>query len=159
MRRWKDKKYLYCSGRGNLHICSKKSFDQRPEEIEYEVQKGLEEILDECNREYIRGPEGEKEKQRRRELQEINEKISRLLGLMAESSEISMKYINQELEALDARKTEIKEAYKTPDSDRKQNYQRIIFEQLGFEEKKLTAQAFIEKIKVYDDSIEITWKV
>ena len=78
---------------------------------------------------------------------------------MAESSEISMKYINQELEALDARKTEIKEAYKTPDSDRKQNYQRIIFEQLGFEEKKLTAQAFIEKIKVYDDSIEITWKV
>ena len=78
---------------------------------------------------------------------------------MAESSEISMKYINQELEALDARKTEIKEVYKTPDSDRKQNYQRIIFEQLGFEEKKLTAQAFIEKIKVYDDSIEITWKV
>ena len=179
VRKWRDKKYLYCSGRGNLHICSKKSFHQKPEEIEYEVQKELEKILEECNREQLQMPDGEKEKQRQQEIQEINEKISRLLGLMAEASEISMKYINQELEALDARRTELMEAYSLLDNsppaplgacitgcpdgykypDRKRNDQGIIFGQLEFEQKKLTAQAFIEKIKVYDDSIEITWKI
>ncbi len=159
VRKWKDKKYLCCSGRGNLHICSKKSFEQRPEEVECEVQKELEKILDKCNREQIRMPAGEKEKQRQQEIQEINEKISRILELMAEASDISMKYINQELEVLDAHKTELVGAYKSPDNNRKQNCQEILFEKLEFEEKKLTAQAFIEKIKVYDDSIEIIWKI
>ena len=78
---------------------------------------------------------------------------------MAEASDISMKYINQELEVLDAHKTELVGAYKSPDNNRKQNCQEILFEKLEFEEKKLTAQAFIEKIKVYDDSIEIIWKI
>lgn len=159
VRKWKDKKYLCCSGRGNLHICSKKSFEQRPEEVECEVQKELEKILDKCNREQIRMLAGEKEKQRQQEIQEINEKISRILELMAEASDISMKYINQELEVLDAHKTELVGAYKSPDNNRKQNCQEILFEKLEFEEKKLTAQAFIEKIKVYDDSIEIIWKI
>lgn len=159
VRKWKDKKYLCCSGRSNLHICSKKSFEQRPEEVECEVQKELEKILDKCNREQIRMLAGEKEKQRQQEIQEINEKISRILELMAEASDISMKYINQELEVLDAHKTELVGAYKSPDNNRKQNCQEILFEKLEFEEKKLTAQAFIEKIKVYDDSIEIIWKI
>lgn len=78
---------------------------------------------------------------------------------MSEASDITMQYINKELESLDARKTELLERYQSPERNRKQDYQGIIFGQLEFEEKKITAQAFIEKIKVYDDSIEILWKV
>ena len=159
VRKWKDKKYLYCSGRGNLHICSKKSFTQGPEEIEYEVQNELEKILDECRQEQIQVPDAEKERNRQYELKEIADKIQRLINLMSEASDITMQYINKELESLDARKTELLERYQSPERNRKQDYQGIIFGQLEFEEKKITAQAFIEKIKVYDDSIEILWKV
>lgn len=159
VRKWKDKKYLYCSGRGNLHICSKRSFVQHPEEIEYEVQKELEKILDECNKEHIQIPDGEKEKKRRHELKETNEKIQRLTGLMSEATEISMKYINKELEALDLKKEKLLSDCQKPDSSKRQDYRGIIFSKLDFEEKKIAAQAFIEKIKVYDDMIEIVWRL
>lgn len=159
VRRWKDKKYLYCSGRGNLHICSKKSFVQGPKEIEDEVQKELEKLLDECNQEQVQAPDIEKERNRQTEIREIDDKIQRLISLMSEAADITMLYINKELESLDMRKTELLESYQSPERGRKQECQGIIFSQLGFEEKKITAQAFIEKIKVYDDCIEILWKV
>lgn len=159
VRKWKDKKYLYCSGRGNLHICSKKSFAQRPEEIEYEVQKELEKILDECNQEQIQIPDAEEERNRRQELKEIDDKVQRLISLISEAADITMQYINKELESLDARKTELLKMYQSSERSRKQDDQGIIFSQLTFEEKKITAQAFIEKIMVYEDSIGILWKV
>lgn len=159
VRKWKDKKYLYCSGRGNLHICSKKRFIQHPEEIEYEVHKELEKIFNECNKEHIQMPDGEKEKKYRQELKEIDEKIQRLVELMSEAAEVSMKYINQELGMLDLKKEKLLSDWQKPTDNKKQHYHGIIFGELDFEEKKIAAQAFIERIKVYDDMIEIIWKL
>ena len=78
---------------------------------------------------------------------------------MTEASEISMKYINKELEQLDQEKEKLLNDLEKPGDDKRKNYQGIIFGQLDFEEKKIVAQAFIEKVKVYDDMIEIVWKM
>ena len=159
VRKWHDKKYLYCSGRVNLHICDIPSFSQPVDELESEVQKELEKILEECNREQIPVENTEKEKKIRKQLQEIEDKIQKLMACMQEASDISMKYINSELEKLDERKSELLKQYETPKKNEKQYYKGIDFEELDFEEKKMTAQAFIERINVYDDEIEIIWKV
>ena len=159
VRKWHDKKYLYCSGRANLHICDKQSFSQQVDEVEAEVQKELEIILEECNKEQIPVENNDNERKLRKELQEIENKIQRLLGCMQEASDISMKYINSEIENLDMRKAELLRQYEAPKEDRKQYYKGIHFARLNFEEKKMTAQAFIERIKVFDDEIEIIWKV
>ena len=159
VRKWHDKKYLYCSGRVNLHICDIPSFSQPVDELESEVQKELEKILEECNREQIPVENTEKEKKIRKQLRESEDKIQKLMACMQEASDISMKYINSELEKLDERKSELLKQYETPKKNEKQYYKGIDFEELDFEEKKMTAQAFIERINVYDDEIEIIWKV
>lgn len=159
VRKWHDKKYLYCSGRVNLHICDIPSFSQQVDELESEVQKELEKILEDCNREQIPVENTEKEHKIRKQLQEIEDKIQKLMVCMQEASDISMKYMNAELENLDKRKSELLKQYETPKENTKQYYKGIDFEELDFEEKKMTAQAFIERINVYDDEIEIIWKV
>lgn len=159
VRQWKERKYLYCSGRSNLHICDKKSFTQSPGEIEYEVQEELEKILEECNEKQAEIADDSTEIKRQQEILEIDEKIQRLIMRISEASEISMKYMNEELEQLDSRKTELLNECKKPEKDKRRDFQEIVFSQLEFEEKKLVAQAFIEKIMVYDDVVEIIWKV
>lgn len=159
VRKWKDKKYLYCSGRANLHICDKQSFSQQVDELEAEVQKELENILEECNKDRVPAETNAQERRLGKELQNIEEKIQRLVGCMKEASDISMKYINAELAKLDERKIELLKQYETPKEDPKQYYKGIDFEKLDFEEKKMTAQAFIEKINVYDEEVEIIWMV
>lgn len=159
VRLWKNKKYLYCSGRGNLHICDKKSFSQSPGEIEREVQKELEKILDGCNQEHVEITDEVTEVKCWQKICEIDEKIKRLIRRMTEASEISMKYINKELEQLDQERKELLNDQESPGDGKRKNYQGIIFSQLEFEEKKIVAQAFVEKIKVYDDMIEIIWKM
>lgn len=159
VRLWKDRKYLCCSGRGNLHICDKKSFEQKPEEIEYEVQKELEKILEECNQEHVEITDGAAEVKYQQRICEIDEEIKRLVKRMAEASEVSMKYINKELEQLDQEKEKLLNDLEKPGGDKRKNYQGIIFGQLDFEEKKMVAQAFVEKVRVYDDMIEIIWKM
>ena len=129
------------------------------DEVEAEVQKELEIILEECNKEQIPVENNDNERKLRKELQEIENKIQRLLGCMQEASDISMKYINSEIENLDMRKAELLRQYEAPKEDRKQYYKGIHFARLNFEEKKMTAQAFIERINVFDDEIEIIWKV
>ena len=129
------------------------------DEVEAEVQKELEKILKECNKEQIPIENTEKEQKIRKQLQEIEDKIQKLLGCMQEASDISMKYINNELENLDKRKSELLKLYETPRENRKKYYKGIHFAELDFEEKKTTAQAFIEKINVYDEEIEIFWKI
>lgn len=163
VRAWKGKKHLYCSGRTNLHLCDRKSFSQNVEVVEAEVQKELEQILEECNREYIPVESGEENRKLKKELIDIDNRIQRLVVRMQEASEISMKYINGELETLDHRREELTGKYDEEAKKSKDNcrsfYKEIHFDKLNFEEKKMTAQAFIERINVFEDAVEIIWKV
>ncbi len=47
----------------------------------------------------------------------------------------------------------------SPKMENLNKFRNIIFHQLSFDEKKLVARQFIEKILVFQDEIEIIWKV
>jgi len=70
-----------------------------------------------------------------------------------------MKYINVEIEKLDKKRNELVKNFGTPKSEAPNKFKDVIFDQLSFEEKKLVVSQFIEKIMVFDDEIEIVWKV
>lgn len=158
IRKWKECKYLYCSGKEHLSICDANKFSLKVDDIEREVKKELEAILVECNQEEYSIPEDGRFLKIREELQEIDNKIRLLMERLQEASTVSMKYINAELERMDSRKAELMKAYEIPKDD-KQKYKGIIFDELSFEEKKMVAQAFIEQVKVFKNSIEIIWNI
>lgn len=159
VRRWNEKRYLCCSGRNNLHICEQKSFTQQVADVESAVEKELKAILEECNQTHIQIPERDNLMEVHKELEEVEAQIQKLVALMLEANSVSMKYINAELEKLETRKIELLQACQTPVDDKKQYFKGIVFDELEFEEKKMVAQAFIKQINVFDDSIEIIWKI
>lgn len=159
IRVWQDKKHLYCSGRGNLHICSRKSFPAGPEEIECEVQKELEKILDDCNKQEIEIQTDAVENRIQEQVNTIELQIQGLLQRLSKASEVTTEYLNQEVGRLDAQKQQLLRSGTGGKNMAKVIRQNIIFKELGFEEKKVTAQAFIERILVYDGEIEIIWKI
>lgn len=159
VRKWNDKKYMYCTGKEHLHICDINKFTLRVTDIEKEVQRELELILDECNKEQVLIPEDDAISKLNKELQEIEEKIQRLVDSLKEASAISMKYINAELEKLDQQKNALIKNIEVPKQDQRRYFKGIVFEELSFEEKKMVVQAFIERINVFDDEIEIIWKI
>lgn len=150
VRTWKDRSYLYCSGRGNLHVCDRKSFVLKPEEIEGAVQKELEKVMEEwgAGKDVCSG-----------ELQKVNDEIQNITGLFREASGVTMRYLNAELEKLDRKKRDLQKICNIFEKEDGVYFFKIRFGELSFEEKKRVAGTFIEKIMVCDESIEIVWKI
>ena len=93
------------------------------------------------------------------ELEKIDQKIEKLIASLTESSDITMKYINGEIEKLDKKRNELLKNPGSPKTEVPNKFKDVIFDQLSFEEKKLVLSQFIEKIMVFEDEIEIVWKV
>ena len=70
-----------------------------------------------------------------------------------------MKYINVEIEKLDKKRNELLKNLESPKTETPNNFKDIIFDQLSFNEKKFVVSQFIERIMVFEDEIEIVWKV
>lgn len=159
IRKYKDQLYLNCSGRTNLHICDVRSYTIPLNEIEAEVQKELEAVINECTLEKEQCIPTPSENKQKIELEKINQKIDKLIVSLSEASEITMKYINSEIEKLDKKRNELLKNIDSPKADAPNKFKDVIFNQLSFDEKKLVVNQFIEKILVFDDEIEIVWKV
>lgn len=142
--------YLICSGRSNLSSCDAAvRIDLR--ELEARVAAELKELLDSCPVEGICPDTREASA----EILAIEQRIERLVNALAESSEVSGGYISkqidklhQEREALLSRATSISAPGKHLD-----------FDAAGFEEKKLIAAEFIDRVLLDGSSANIMWKV
>lgn len=159
VRKYNKKLYLNCSGRTNLHLCEVSSFKISIEEIEDAVQKELEYVIAECTVDKNQCIPTPSQNQQKIELSKIDQKIEKLIASLTEASEITMTYINKEIEKLDKKRNEILKNLDTPKHAPPNKFKDVIFHQLNFEEKKLVVSQFIDKILVYDDEIEIVWKV
>ena len=147
------KTYLLCSGRSNYGVCDA-TIALNLRELEDGVEEALREMLDRCPAEELYPMEDG----RTQELEEVEKKISRLVMALAESSEISVGYISQEIERLHIKKQELEERLKkkrAPDS----RARRIDFREAGFEEKKVVAGEFIQRISIVGEEVNIEWKV
>ncbi len=159
IRKYNDRLYLHCSGHTNLHICDVKSYNILTHEIESAIQSELENVISDCTldkKQYISTPS---ENIKKIELEKIDQKIEKLISSLAEASDISMKYINREIEKLDKKRNELLKSLDSSKPKVPDKFRDVIFEQLSFDEKKLVVSQFIEKIMVSDDEIEIIWKV
>lgn len=149
-----DRRYFACSGRRNLHICSKKSFVIHPAEIEQMVAQRLNILLGSLHDTVdLR----QSDSMDSTELQRIEKRIQTLIEALSQANDISMEYINRELARLDRKKQEIIELMR-PIQRETCAFSRICFDALLFDEKKLVVCTFIEKIVIGDDEVEIVWK-
>lgn len=144
-----NKARLVCSGRSNLSVCDA-TIHVDLQELERYVAGQIKEILANCPPEEVYPDTSDSA----REILEIEQKIDRLLAALAESSEVSATYINRQIEKLHKKKEALLDK-STPTHPR---VQQLDFDALDFQEKKLVAAEFIEKILLGEDEVNIMWK-
>lgn len=142
--------YLLCSGRSNLSVCGA-SIHVDIRELEAEVGKQIREMLDASPPPDIL-PAAQDSAQA---VLTVEQKIERLVRALAESSEVSASYISKEIDRLH-KEREALLASITPVPKRNL---RLDFDAASFEEKKLIAAEFIDRILLDGDQVNIVWKV
>lgn len=145
-----DRFYLICSGRSNLASCDA-SIRVDLRELERQVAAQLWELLDACPLEDI-CPDSREASE---ELLAIEQKIDRLVNVLAESSEVSAMYITKQIDKLH-KEWEALLARNTPACS---PGRRLDFDATSFEEKKLIAAQFIDRILLDDNRVNIIWKI
>ncbi len=159
IRKYNEQLYLHCSGRTNLHICDVRSYNIKISEIEIAVQMELEKVISECTLDKSLCVPTPSENKQKIELEKIDQKIEKLIASLTEASDISMKYINAEIEKLDKKRNELLKNLGSIKVEVPNKFKNVIFDQLSFDEKKLVVNQFIDKIMVFEDEIEVVWKV
>ncbi len=89
----------------------------------------------------------------------IDQKIDRLMSALAESSDLTMPYINRTIEKLEAQRGELLDRQAKLHKAPKPRLDHLKFGPLDFEQKKLVAAQFIQEIKLSGDTAEVIWKV
>ena len=155
VNRDRDKYYLVCSGRSNLGLCEA-SIRVELRELESAVEAELERLLAECPDVEGHGTEDQETAQA---LAGIDQKIERLMSALAESSDLTMSYINRTIEKLEAQRGELLERQAKLYASPRPKLNRLKFSPLDFEQKKLVAAQFIQEVRLSGETAEVIWKV
>ena len=146
---------MICSGRYNLSRCDA---DIRADltELENAVAMEIERLLAEC-------PPSEPVEPIRKDiyaekLDALDRKADRLLEAFANDESLDGAYLQRALARLEKEREEILASRKREKS-RPAIPDKLVFSELSFEEKKIVAAQFIERIEVTEDSAEIKWAV
>ena len=78
---------------------------------------------------------------------------------MAESSDLTMPYINRTIEKLEGQRSELLKQQAKLHKIPRQKLCRLKFGPLDFAQKKLVAAQFIREIKLSEETAEVIWKV
>lgn len=145
-----DRFYLICSGRSNLAKCDAAiHIDLR--ELERRIESQLEEIIQSCPPESVCSDNQEAAGA----ILQIEQKIERLVNALAESSEVSAAYISKQIEKLDKER----ERLLAESVSFQHKAVRLDFSSASFEEKKLIASEFIDRILLEGNSVQVAWKM
>ncbi len=156
INRQRDKFFLLCSGRSNLQLCDE-SFRIDLRVLEQSVQAEMERLIKLCPPERLTAMEKDRFTDA---VTAIDLKIERLLAALSESSAVTVPYISREIERLDYERTQL---LAEQEAARKRKQANVLsdleFAARSFEEKKLAAALFIEKILLSGDTADIIWRV
>lgn len=155
VNRDKEKFYLFCSGRSNMGVCSQ-SIHVDLRGLERSVAAELERLLAQCPDEVVQSQEGQELAQ---ELSAIDQKIERLMSALAESSDMSMPYVNRTIARLEEQRQALLDEQSKRQARTRPKLEHLRFEPLEFEQKKLVAAQFIQEIRLADDTATVLWKV
>ena len=140
---------LLCSGRSNLGGCDA-SIDVDLRELEAYIAGEIQRSFDACPMELL--PAG-KDRAQAGAILEIERKIDRLVAALAESSAVAVPYISQRIDALHAEREQLLHA-----PTRSAPLRRFDFQRASFDEKKLIAAEFVERIMLDGERVHIIWK-
>ena len=155
VNRDREKFYLFCSGRSNLGLCSQ-SIHADLRGLESSVAAELERLLAQCPDEAVQSEEGQ---ELARELAAIDRKIERLMSALAESSDMSMTYVNRTVSRLEERRQTLLDEQAKRQAGPRLRPEHLKFELLEFDEKKLVAAQFIREVRLADDTAAVLWNV
>lgn len=142
--------YLKCSGRSNLGVCdSRISVDLR--ELEDYIAGKIYGMLKEAPPTDII-PSGNGNAA---EVLKIEQKIERLVNALAESGEIAVSYISKQIEVLHREREELLKSCKPEHT----TVRSLDFNSLSFEEKKLVAAQFIDRVLIEGKNVNIIWRI
>lgn len=142
--------YPICSGRSNLGVCDASIRIHIPE-LEAYVSRQIKEMLNTAPPLEI-VPTGQENAEK---ILAVEQKIERLVNALSESSEISAAYISKQIDKLHKERERLL-AHTAPP---KPKFEKIDFDAASFEEKRLIAAEFIEKILIEGKEVNIVWKV
>ena len=155
VNRDREQYYLVCSGRSNLGLCDA-SIRVGLRELEREIQGELEQLLAECPQVEADTAEAQETAQ---VLVQIDQKIERLMSVLAEDSDLTMPYINRAIEKLERQRKERLEQQSRAYILSKSKPDRLKFGSMSFGQKKLVPAQFIEQINLSGDTAEVIWRV
>lgn len=162
-----DYKYFNCRGKTNLKICKGHSKTIRVDEVEIIVEKQIFERIKELRNISIKEEKKENSKINKIKIQiaEIDKQIEILVNKIAEANEVTMKYINEKLTALDKEKSSLIDEMQKLTLENSQNiglndlFEKIDnWDNLNLENKKAVCKTLINKVYIKDDEITIDWK-
>ena len=87
----------------------------------------------------------------------MEERIERLVAALSESSAVSASYISTQIETLHKQRERL-----MSDLEKRRgpgHKYHLDFETASFEEKRLIAREFLEKIRLKDDEADVIWKL
>lgn len=140
------RRYLCCSGRYNLHLCSVRSMTAKIEELEQILGEELNALFTACF---------QTAKNSSLRLRRIDEEISSLIESCSFASDLTMKYINEKIAALEQEKNSLRE-YDLLES--KISIRQYSIRLLDLEQKKEAVSSLIDRIEIGGRKIDIYWK-
>lgn len=141
---------LLCSGRSNFAVCDS-TIHVELNELEDYIAGQIADILKSSPPTEMIPDTSELSL----EILAVEQKIDRLVNALAESSDISAQYISKQIEILHKQREDLLQKTK----NEAPVVQQLDFNKLNFDEKKIIAAEFIDKIFITDKKVNIVWKI
>jgi len=159
--------YFNCAGKRNKRICNGHSIPIHVSEIEDYVKEVLFKKIENLKNTTINIKENDIDSNKIKiQIVKIDKQISNLMKGIAEATDITMKYINDEIAILDSNRNELLEEMKkiNIENNKKLPLKDIMqqmkdWENLDIENRKIICRYFINKIFVKDNEIFIDWNI
>ena len=141
----KNSLYFSCSGRSNLHLCGMKH-TEKVEDVEQEAGKQIQNEIDRLASEDFPEPQTVSHNEEKIAVAKIDEQIGNLMDRLEESGDVTMRYVNERISALDSRRSELLQMISLPPVRPEFESQSCDFALLNFEEKKAVARALVKRV-------------
>ncbi|MBP1736565.1 MAG: hin 2 [Oscillospiraceae bacterium] len=147
--------YLICSRRSNQSACGQ-SIQVDLRALEHGIEQELCRLLEDCPPETAeKPPDGARAEQ----LAKIERKIQRLIHALSEGSDVTIRYINRQIERLEQEKNQLIDAGAAGRQAVSPGSEQIRFCELTMPQKKLVAARFIERVELAGEQATVKWRV
>ncbi|QNK41873.1 recombinase family protein [Caproicibacter fermentans] len=149
--------YFYCSGKSNLHLCDAKHTES-VREVENEAAAQIQAELDRLADAPEKDEPVDSHNAEKIEVAKIDGQIENLIDRLEESNEITMRYMNQRIAALDSRRSELLNLINTVSNRPRPSVPDVPFAELDFDAKKAIAHMLVSRVEAGPEHVKVIFK-